>query len=177
MRHPKSLYLYAESLVEVGKEEQILSDLHSEVQHILQIFKSESQIIKVFTSYFISQEEKFQLVNKIFQDNSPYLVNLFKILIKNNLFGYIKPILSKFDKLSCQILNHAYGKIETAYELDATIISRFEEKLTRKLNKKVVLKPIINKDLIAGIKITVDHHVYENSISSQLKSLKTKLLK
>ena len=46
-----------------------------------------------------------------------------------------------------------------------------------KTNKKVLLKQAIDPSLIGGIKVEIDHRVYDNSISYKMGLLKQELLR
>ncbi len=50
-----------------------------------------------------------------------------------------------------------------------------EKALADKLNAKIRLKTLLDKQLIGGLKVQIDDTVYDASLSQQLRSLKESL--
>ena len=46
-----------------------------------------------------------------------------------------------------------------------------------KVNSKVQLRVVVDPSLIGGIKVEIENHVYDNSLSYKLESLKKELLR
>lgn len=178
MLNPKMFHLYAESLVEVGLEHNILPNLQNECKEVNLIILEDSKFANILNSYLVNHEEKYELINNVFGPFfSSFIVNFLKVLVKNNIIIFLKPILSKFNEMASEHLNIAHGQIETAFPISQQKVADLEKLISKKISKKVFLKPVINSNLISGIKITVDHQVFENSIDLQLKELKSHLLK
>ncbi|MBG0731005.1 F0F1 ATP synthase subunit delta [Mycoplasma sp. 'Moose RK'] len=175
--NPKIFHNYAESLLEIAVAQNSVDKFLTDSFFVLEIIQEQRILLKIFGSHFISKQEKFDLIDKIFVEKIDKLfTNFLKVVVKNNVFSYLKIILKSFITQANHFLSQDFGKIETAFPLTATIISRLEKKVGEKLKRKVKLTQKINPNLISGIKIIVDNHIFENSVDSQLKSLRQTLL-
>lgn len=172
----KNYYGYAETLLEISISDEKVKNFLNDSFLILEIIQNHPVLISVFNSYFVTKQEKFNLIDKIFSDKvEKKMVNFLKVIGKNNLFSYYRQILIKFIKLANAHLEQTWGEIETAFPIPVSVINNFENILSKKLNKKVRLRQKINSQLISGVRIIVDNQIFENSLFSQLKSLKQTL--
>ena len=69
------------------------------------------------------------------------------------------------------------GKVYSAYELTEDQIHKIEKAMSQKEAKKVQLRMVIDESLIGGIKVEVDNHIYDDSLSYKLESLRKELLR
>ncbi|MCP9306633.1 F0F1 ATP synthase subunit delta [Mesomycoplasma ovipneumoniae] len=178
--HPqvKNIYGYSESLLEISISEKKVDQFINDSFYIIDLVSANPSLISIFASHFISKSEKYTLIEKIFESKiDTYMINFLKVICKNNLFSHYNQILIKYIKLANAYLGQSWGQIQSAFPLSPSEIAKFEDLISQKLNKKIVLRPKINPKLISGIKITIDNHVFEHSLSSQLRSLKQKLIK
>ena len=78
-------------------------------------------------------------------------------------------------------IKNAYGdneiKIEllSAYPLSEADMKEIENEFTTRLNKKVSLEPVLDADLIAGLKIRALDKVYDASLKGQIQSFRDRL--
>ncbi|AJC49625.1 ATP synthase F1 subunit delta [Mycoplasma flocculare] len=176
--HVKNYFGYAEALFEIAVSNNKVENFLNDSFFILDIIQSHPILVLVFNSYFVSNQEKFNLIDRIFSEKvEKLIINFLKLISKSNLFSHYKHILVKFIKLANMHLHQTWGEIETAFPISVSIISSFENILSNKLNKKVHLRQKINSELISGIRIIVDSQIFDNSIFSQLKLLKQTLKK
>ena len=69
------------------------------------------------------------------------------------------------------------GTIYSVIELNEDQISRIEQVISKKLDKKVELKNEINSSLIGGVKVVINDMVFDGSITNRIESLKNSLTK
>jgi F-type H+-transporting ATPase subunit b len=78
-------------------------------------------------------------------------------------------------------INNAYGdneiKIEllSAYPLSEADMKEIENEFTTRLNKKVSLEPVLDADLIGGLKIRALDKVYDASLKGQIQTFRDRL--
>ena len=65
--------------------------------------------------------------------------------------------------------------VHTAVPLAEQEQQALEKALAEKLNAKIRLKTLLDKQLIGGLKVQIDDTVYDASLSQQLRSLKESL--
>ena len=66
--------------------------------------------------------------------------------------------------------------IYSATQLSDSQLSAIKEKLSKKLNKDVIIKAYIQPELIGGMLINVDGKVIDNSIKKSLVDIKKSLI-
>ena len=99
------------------------------------------------------------------------------MLIKKRRIKYIVLVCHQFQNLCYEYLGIQVGKVWSAYKLSQAEIEKIQEAMSMKTNKKVLLKQAIDPSLIGGIKVEIDHHVYDNSISYKMGLVKQELLR
>lgn len=86
-------------------------------------------------------------------------------------------ICQQFQQLCYDALGIQVGKVWSAYELTEDQIKKIQDALSTQLNKQVLLKQQVDTQLIGGIKVEIDNHVYDNSLSYKMGLLKQELLR
>ena len=98
-----------------------------------------------------------------------------KILIEKNIFNHLKEVKETFDQLVDQEQNILDGFIYTPFELSETQISKIQAAFENKFNAKCNFKIVIDKDLIAGIRVLINETIFEYSVESKLDNIKENL--
>ena len=83
----------------------------------------------------------------------------------------------KFQSLCYEYLGIEVGKVYSAYPMNDEDIEKIEVAMSQKEKKKVKLNLVIDESLIGGIKVEIRNHVYDDSLSYKLESLRQELLR
>ena len=157
-----------EAAKDVGKVEQILD----EVQQLSRLIEGSEEISEFLNSPAIAPKEKKDVVEKtqkgIFCDE---IINFVFVLIDKDRTAEIKRIARHYRRLYDQDAGVAEGVIYSVVPLKDEQLHRFEEEMSRLLQKKVKLKNRIDKKLIGGIKIQVDGKMIDQSYQHDLYRL------
>jgi F-type H+-transporting ATPase subunit delta len=108
--------------------------------------------------------------------NNPVLNNFCIVMVCNGVLAYIPEISAKFDKLLKQKNNEIDVVMEYAFTPTQEIYQSYEQFLSNKFNKKIIAKLVINPDLLAGAKFTIDDLVIDASLQSRINQLSANLL-
>ena len=143
---------------------------------MLKIIVEENNDLKhLFSSCFLTQEEKEKVIDEIFNAFDEYIVNFIKIIVKNKRSNYIVNIFNEFNKLCNNYLNIKEGIIYSTEKLSLDEINKVEKKFTEILSSQVELKNIIDEKLIGGIKVVIEDKIYDGSIKNKLEHMKSSL--
>ena len=157
-----------EAAKDVGKVEQILD----EVKQLSRLIEGSEEISEFLNSPAIAPKEKKAVVEKtlkgIFCDE---IINFVFVLIDKGRTAEIKRIARHYRRLYDQDAGVAEGVIYSVVTLKDEQLHRFEEEMSRLLQKKVKLKNRIDKKLIGGIKIQVDGKMIDQSYQHDLYRL------
>ena len=169
---------YAESLFDLAKEENKVTQYLDDIKLVGEVLDSDPQIVQFFNHVLIENDKKIQLLDQSFKGNvDQYVLNFLKLLVQSRRIRYIDDIVKSYIKLSNQYLGIEEGMIYTPYELTDQQIQDIEKAISQKENKKVTLKVSIDPSLLGGIKVQISHRIYDGTIKNKVEMLKKELLR
>ena len=161
---------YAESLFDLAKEENKVTQYLDDIKLVGEVLGSDPQIVQFFNHVLIENEKKIQLLDQSFKGNvDQYVLNFLKLLVQSRRIRYIN--------LSNQYLGIEEGTIYTPYKLTDQQIQDIEKAISKKENKKVTLKLSIDSSLLGGIKVQIANRIYDGTIKNKVEMLKKELLR
>ena len=124
------------------------------------------------------KEEKKKIVNEVVNKfKLPMLTSFIDVIFDNNREKNLIEILNDFNTKCNDKQNILEGTIYSVIELNEDQISRIEQVISKKIDKKVELKNEINSSLIGGVKVVINDMVFDGSITNRIESLKNSLTK
>lgn len=167
---------YAEALFEVALELNKLEQFKEEIIAISDVFENEPKLKTIFLHPKLSKSEKKDIVNSLFKDKiSQQMLNLMYIVIDKGRERYIKYIKDEYVDLA----NEKQGIVEavavTAVPMEEVEKIKLQNKLTEKLGKNIILKNVIDKEIIGGVLIKIEDKVIDSSIKGQLDMIQKEL--
>lgn len=169
---------YAESLFDLAKEENKVTQYLDDIKLVGEVLGSDPQIVQFFNHVLIENEKKIQLLDQSFKGNvDQYVLNFLKLLVQSRRSRYIDDIIKSYINLSNQYLGIEEGTIYTPYKLTDQQIQDIEKAISKKENKKVILKLSIDSSLLGGIKVQIANRIYDGTIKNKVEMLKKELLR
>ena len=161
---------YAESLFDLAKEENKVTQYLDDIKLVGEVLDSDPQIVQFFNHVLIENDKKIQLLDQSFKGNvDQYVLNFLKLLVQSRRIRYIDDIV--------KYLGIEEGMIYTPYELTDQQIQDIEKAISQKENKKVTLKVSIDPSLLGGIKVQIANRIYDGTIKNKVEMLKKELLR
>ncbi len=169
---------YGSALFETALEENHIDGLYDEVLSLKEILKENPDFSKLLNHPKLTKEEKEELMESVFEGRaSAELVGFLKIIIANDRYGEIMPILDYFiDEVK------EYKGIGTAFVYTPSALSdaqkkAVEEKLLSTAGYKTMeMNYLIDESLIGGMVIRIGDRVVDSSVKSKLEALRKSLL-
>lgn len=169
---------YAESLFDLAKEENKVTQYLDDIKLVGEVLGSDPQIVQFFNHVLIENEKKIQLLDQSFKGNvDQYVLNFLKLLVQSRRIRYIDDIVKSYINLSNQYLGIEEGTIYTPYKLTDQQIQDIEKAISQRENKKVTLKVSIDPSLLGGIKVQISNRIYDGTIKNKVEMLKKELLR
>lgn len=170
---------FAMALFDIAKEENKVQKYYDEILVVSEIIEDNPEFLKCLKSFSLSLEEKEKILDKTFLNNgvNEMIVNLMKLLVKKHKIHLFLDIIKKFEKMVLEDLGLLKGIVYSVVELSKEQMRKIENFTAKKVNRQVILKNIIDSNLIAGIKIVIGSYIFENSITSQLEQIKKHIIK
>lgn len=168
---------YALALLSIAKDENKVQEYRDEILSFNMVLKENPSLIQVFSSYFVTEEEKEKVLDILNKYYSKNLINFIKVVLKNGRAYYLTKIFKESLLTFDDYLKIEQGTIYSTIPLTKKDIEKVILAIERNTGKKVVLKNVIDKSLIGGIKVVLKNDIYDASILSKISALKESLLK
>ncbi|WDV46084.1 F0F1 ATP synthase subunit delta [Clostridiaceae bacterium M8S5] len=164
---------YAEALFEVALEMNKLEKFKDELSSINGVFNSEKKLKTIFEHPKLSKKEKKDIVDKLFKEHaSKEVLNFMYIIIDKGRERYLNDINKEYIKLSNKEQGIVEAKAITAIKMTKEEIENLASKLSSKLDKKVVLKNVVDENIMGGVLVRIGDRVIDASIKGQLNEIK-----
>ena len=140
---------YSSSFLETVISKNLLEVISNEVDFILKVFRSSSELVSVIESPVIKGQLKISIIDEIFKDKiNDETLNFLKFVIKKGRENYLLNILEKYLDLKDEHLGIVNVNVKTAYEFDDEQSKALELTLEKKLNKRLKLNYSIDDNII-----------------------------
>ena len=167
---------YANALVSIARDENKLLKYKVAIKTLDQLLKSNPELKKVLCSYFVSNDEKYHLIDELCSEfKLNYLSNFMKLLVQKHLIYHFSDIAKEIVLGLNDELHIADGFIYSTSELSQKQIEQVTNAISKRMGVEVELKNLIDERLIGGIKVVVHDHVFDGSILYKLDSMKQNL--
>lgn len=169
---------YSQSLFELAIEKNKSSDIQQELNRMVETIKNHEDLNKVIYHPRMSQQDKKELVEKIFDDEiSKVLLNFFKLLVDKRRERFIEPIAEKYIELMNQKNELLEVEVKSAVELSSQNKGQLKEKLEKVTDKEVELQIEVDSSLIGGLVLKIGDKVVDGSLAKHLEVMKNDLTK
>ncbi|MGL4647534.1 MAG: ATP synthase F1 subunit delta [Mycoplasmoidaceae bacterium] len=164
---------YSVALYEIYKETKNQKKFYEDVQSLYFSIRLHENLINILSSRMLSKEQRKKIIDNIFDNKIEELIrNFLYILIDDEYFKNVLPILKTSLKAIDLDKNQLFVKIETAQKLDDANLKKILESIKKKWNKNFDYSITINHELIGGIKISVNDEEIDGTIKGKLDQIK-----
>ena len=168
---------YSSSFLETVISKNLLEVISNEVDFILKVFRSSSELVSVIEIPVIKGQLKISIIDEIFKDKiNDETLNFLKFVIKKGRENYLLNILEKYLDLKDEHLGIVNVNVKTAYEFDDEQSKALELNLEKKLNKRVRLNYSIDDTILGGFIAKIGDTMHDASIKHQLELLQKKFI-
>lgn len=167
---------YAEALFQIGEEENITTELYSELKEVVNIIKVNREFYNILKAPFISKSEKKDLIEGVFAgkiDNN--LKNFLKILVDKDRVTSLEAIQKCYKELLNEKNNLIEGVAITAIPMETKEIKELESKLSSKYNKNVTLNNIVDETVLGGVLVRLGNEEIDGTIKTRLSNMREQL--
>ena len=167
---------YAKALVSLAREEGALLEYKKATKAFDELLSTNSQLKKMLCSYFVSNEEKYRIIDEICAGFAlKNFQNFIKLLAQKHLIFHFHDIAKEIVLGLNEELHIADGFVYSTTQLSEKQIEQVTKAISKRMGVEVELKNLIDERLIGGIKVVVHDHVFDGSILYKLDSMKQNL--
>lgn len=169
---------YAQALLELVSDNLSKEDILKELLDITESVIGSGDLNKVMTSPVISDDEKKNVISKLFENTTnKVILNFLKLLIDKNRFSMLESITKEYKNKINRLNNLLSINVTSAIDLTEDEKSAIKDKLSNILNKNIELEWATNPDIIAGLVFEVGDNIIDNSLRHKLQDLSRNIMK
>ncbi|MGL4946462.1 MAG: ATP synthase F1 subunit delta [Cetobacterium sp.] len=161
---------YAGAIYNVAEQKNEVKSVYEVLNSVMELFKTNIDFKNFITHPLIKENEKKEILKKIYSDSNEGLEILFYILEKGRI-SEIREIVAEYVKLD--LLKNQTLDVEATFAISLT--EEQKEKLSKNLEnktgKKIKLVVKVDKALIGGGIIKIGDEITDGSIRRQLETL------
>lgn len=162
---------YAQALLEFADDKYPKEQILNDISDIQKSYLQSDDLQRVMTSPVISQEDKKELLTKIFKDVNVLILNFLKLLVDKNRFGIFSSIVKEY-KNEINKMNNLLGiKVFSAIELTDSEKAMIKVKLEKNLKKEIELDWAVDNELIGGLLFESGDNIIDCSLKKKLQDI------
>ncbi len=162
---------YAKALLELAQAKQQEAAFGRNLHDFVALLQQNEELAQMIYGKLMSTSAKKQLIEKILAEDTPVEVkNFIFVILDKGREASLPEFAAAYEELCDEAAGVRQVVVHTAVPL-----AEQEQALADKLNAKIRLKTLLDKQLIGGLKVQIDDTVYDASLSQQLRSLKESL--
>jgi F-type H+-transporting ATPase subunit delta len=169
---------YAQALFQ-GLDKNLHEKALVELKEFLAVYLSNKELQDALLSPVFGRNDKRDVIEALEVSSTPgpsVVENLLFVLVNNNRFSVIEEVVACFEELSLAHRGVTSLTVETARELSDGQKKAFNVRLATVYNRTLQVSYRKTDSLIGGFRIWEGDLLYDASVSSQLKQLRTTLL-
>lgn len=167
---------YADAIFAIAQKNSKIESFKSELNQVKKIFLSSEDLKKIVEHPDVLIDDKLTIIEKVFKADKD-IVSFLKVLVENNRFSNLVSIVDEYEKLSNEALGIEVVKVTSAIKLTDEQLENIKNVLTKRLDKKVELREVIDPSCLAGIRIILKDEILDNTIDTKIKNIKNMISK
>ena len=167
---------YASGIFQLAEEEKAVDTWRAEVAKLDDLL-SDDVLRAAFQNPAVDSARRMELARRLAPELRPETQNLMRLLIEHHRTADMPAIRREFDRLADQASGIVTATMTTAIPLEEAERRRYEQQLSKKLDRKVRLAVRTDPALIGGASIQIGDHLVDASVKSRLDRLREDLLR
>jgi F-type H+-transporting ATPase subunit delta len=167
---------YASALFDLLIEENKVEQNYLDLQVIAKTITENTDMVKLVNHPQVTKNDKKSLIQTIYSEVDPILLNFLYVLIDNRRLHQIKEISDRFVVLYKEYNQILTVKVVTSIPLTEKQKNELNIRLTRKYHKMVEITNEIDPTVMGGMRLMIKDEIIDDTVSNRLSSLKSYVL-
>jgi F-type H+-transporting ATPase subunit delta len=169
--------VYARSLFEVAKENDVLDEVHDQLDEFADVLEENRDLQVFFFSPYFSSEEKKEGVEKVVDGADERFVRFLELLAERHRMPALLRIRRVFDDLWAEENKLLPVTITSAVELDKKTVKRIGDEIQEQTGRRIELTTDVDPDVIGGLAMQVGNVIMDATIKNRLERLRKEVAK
>ena len=166
---------YAEAAYKIAVETNEL-DMWTENLSTLSRAIINGDVKAIIASPKIDSNKTLDFLNSFLSKENQMFSRFISIMIENKKVYFLDEVHRLFSEMILDEQNTSIAEVETAYPLTDNQKNLLIKNLEKQYDKKIKIDEVINKELLAGIKISINNEVTDYSVRYKLNSMKEQII-
>lgn len=176
MLNNKLALKYAQAMFELAAEKKLLEAVGRELTNIEKTIDSHTELKSFIYHPRVPATAKKTVVNQVFGEAGVFVRNFMSLLIDRHREFVFPEIVREYGRLYREARNIVEAEVITAMPLAKAEQSALKAKLDAVTGKTVVIRPIVDAQIIGGVIIKMGDKLIDGSVKRQISSMKDALL-
>jgi len=173
MSETKVAKRYAKSLLDIGKENNIVDQLYDDVNLLLSTMKANRQLSVFFKSPIISTDKKDAVLKGLFEGKVNKLtLSFFNVITRKHREYFIEDIALSFVELYRIYRHQQIAWLTTAIPADTEIRKSMLDLIGKTTSDQIELREIVDPSIIGGFILRWGDHQLDTSVTHKLHALR-----
>ena len=168
---------YSTALFSLKRDEETLKESHFEIKELIKVLKENPDFLMLLDSSYKEFSEKEAIIDQVFKSLDEEIRNFIKVVVRNHRAKYLLEIFEGFNSLVNEHFGVIEGLVYSTEPLSETQLDKLNKKISEVESIPTELKNIIDPQLIGGVKVVINDHIYDGSIKHHIENMKLSLLK
>ena len=151
--------------------------MEQDADTVLQALSAAPEYIRMLEAPEISGEEKRAALTRALEGAHPYLTNTLCLLLDRARAGLIPAVLEAFLRLAREARGEVTATVETAMPLTDEEKTALTAALSRKYQKTVTLREVVDARLLGGIRVYIEGQLLDDTLRHRLDDIGGRLAK
>lgn len=168
---------YARALLHLAQKHGSLDLAQDELREIAGLAKRDARVRRFFETPGIARSEKIEFLEKSWKPRlSRPVYGLLMVLLRRRRLDHLILIADEFQKLSEQAKGLSRLLVRSAVPLSEAQAQTLTKTLAARTGRTIVLTREVDPSLIGGAVVSLDHHVIDGTLATELWRIRRRLL-
>jgi len=164
--------VYARSLFEVAKENDVLDQIHDELGEFADVLSESRELQVFFFSPYFSSEEKKDGIRKVVKGADERFVRFLELLAERHRMPVLFRIRRAFEGLWAEENKLLPVTITSAIELDDKTVKQIGKRIEQQTGRRIEHTAVVDPDVIGGLAVQVGNVVMDGTVRGRLEKLR-----
>ena len=167
---------YAQAAFDIAKEQGKLDQWVHNLQELVDVVQNPEMTV-FFENPAIPLAAKQQVIEEVLpQPDQQFPRNFALLLLERNRLPELPSVVQFFHELMLEDRGIAIAEVTAAIELTPDEQQMVEERLSRILDKKILVQPYVDPSIIGGLIARVGDDLIDGSVRTQLTQLRRQMV-
>jgi F-type H+-transporting ATPase subunit delta len=164
--------VYARSLFEVAKEQDVLDDVHDQLGEFADALDESHDLQVFFFSPYFSSEEKKEAISKVVDGGNEHFVRFLELLAERHRMPVLFRIRRELEALWADENRLLPVTITSAVELDDDTVKKLQKEIEDQTGRRTELTTEVDPDVLGGLAVQVGNSIMDGTVRARLERLR-----